>query len=296
MTAMHFIGAALGHGSPDSDTEEGPHVLQPVLERYCQATHLDATWGQTVEPPSLSADADHTNSWPAVLCTCRRLREVVEATCQQSHRPMVIGGDHAIAMGTWPGVIMAHGHRQRFGLLWLDAHMDAHTPDTTPSNALHGMPVAGLLGHGESAWLDLLDDGPFLKPEDLVIFGARSFEAGEKALLTDLNVRIFYMDEIKERGIRVCFKEAMQHITANTDAFGVSVDLDGFDPTFAPGVGTPAPGGYDPKDMLPLLTEISSDSRLKAIEIAEYNPKQDRNHRTQDLVLNLVQAFSPPKR
>jgi len=204
----------------------------------------------------------------------------------------VIGGDHAVAVGTWAGVTHNLGAKEKFGLIWMDAHMDAHTMKTTPSQAYHGMPLVVLLGHGVSSLLNLLNKGPVLRPEHVCLIGIRSYEDGEAALLNRLGVRIYFMEEVNERGFEVVLQEALQIVKTGTEGFGLSIDLDGFDPQDAPGVGSPELHGLRAQEVLPALSLIQNDATFKALEIVEYNPNRDESGKTlllmRDLLLKLL--------
>ena len=222
-----------------------------------------------------------------------RLADRVGQHLAQGDFPLVIGGDHSCAIGTWSGVKRALGAPERLGLIWIDAHMDSHTFATTPSGQLHGMPLACLLGHGEAALTAI--DGPEakLRPQHVCLIGVRSFEAGEAALLHRLGVRVFDMDEIRRRGLAEVFDAALAIVRQGTAGFGVSVDLDALDPEEEPGVGTPVPGGLRRAELAAALSRLRGDPAFVAMEIVEYNPRRDRGHATADAAGALVGAITP---
>ena len=156
--------------------------------------------------------------------------------------PVVVGGDHTCAIGTWKGVAHALQDKGRIGLLWIDAHMDAHTPQTTETGMLHGMPVAALLGYGYPE-LTRIAGGVRLDPNCVCLYGVRSFERGEAEFLARLGVRVFLMSEIAERGVAVTLNEAVSIVGCANGGFGITLDMDAIDPLDAPGVGTPEAGG-----------------------------------------------------
>jgi arginase len=204
---------------------------------------------------------------------------------------VVLGGDHAIAIGTWGGV--ARGLRRApFGLIWMDAHLDAHTLETTPSMNAHGMSAAVLLGHGSPEFLAV--GGGALRPEHLCYIGVRSYEAAEWALLRRLGVHIFYMDEVRGRGLAAVMADALAIVTRGTRGFGLTIDLDGFDPTDVPGVGLHVADGLRGAEAATVLRGIARDPRLKALEIVEYAPALDRDQRTARLVLDLLASALAP--
>ncbi len=177
------------------------------------------------------------------------------------------------------------------GLIWIDAHMDSHTYETSPSKGFHGMPLAALLGQGEPELVNLEGIAPKLNPKHVVLMGIRSFEEGEQKLLEKLNVRIMYMDEIKSRGFDKCFEEALSIVKNGTKNFGVSLDLDFFDPKFAPATPSLEPNGEDPKNVLPSFAKLKLESKFAALEIVEFNPKTDVNGITLNLIQDVMKSI-----
>jgi len=177
------------------------------------------------------------------------------------------------------------------GLIWIDAHMDSHTPATTESGRLHGMPLACLLGYGYPVLTSILHAEPKVKPRNLCLIGVRSFEKAELEFLSKLGVRIYYMPEIKQRGFTAVLQEAVQHVSADTIGYGISIDMDSIDPRDAPGVGVPEAGGIRRDAMIAGLSEIVSDPKCLATEITEFDPSQDVNHMTEKLVIDLLKIL-----
>lgn len=204
---------------------------------------------------------------------------------------VTLGGDHSSAIGTWSGASTGIAKRGDLGLIWVDAHMDSHTPETTPSENIHGMPLATLLGYGDPSLTSVRTSTPKIKPEHLCLIGVRSFEAEEKKLLEHLNVRIFYMEEINERGIEIVLSEALTIATTGTAGFGISFDLDAIDPIEAPGVGTPAPNGLSSKHLFNAMKLWNNHPLLIGLEIAEFNPSLDKNHQTEEIIFDLIETL-----
>jgi arginase len=205
--------------------------------------------------------------------------------------PLVIGGDHSCAIGTWSGVNAFLGGTGRLGLLWLDAHMDSHTFKTSPSKAIHGMPLACLLGYGDAKLTHVIYDRPKILPQDVCLIGVRSFESEEAALLQTLGVRIYFMDEIKKRGLQKVFREAVARVSQHTAGYGISLDMDVLDPSEEPGVGSPAPDGLHRMELLAAFKSANADRRLLALEVVEYNPHRDNNYKTAHAVRELCDAL-----
>ena len=293
-----LIGASLGWGAQQLETEQGPQTLKAFgLEAKLQQAGIDCSWFSMVEPPVSHQELGHqpfSKRLPWILETQREVGQQAAKALQENRFPVVLGGDHSIAMGTWSGVISHLHAAQEFGLLWIDAHMDAHTHKTTPSEAVHGMPVAALLGYGEQSFVDLASAGAKINPKHLVLIGIRSFESGEKVLLEKLGVRVFYMEEIERRGLKDVCIEALEIVKQAPKGFGASVDLDAFDPSLIPGVGTPEPNGLSPDEFLPLFHEIVSDPAFKALEVTEFNPVLDQQDATAKHVLALLKQLKQP--
>lgn len=201
--------------------------------------------------------------------------------------PVLIGGDHSAAAGFWSGISTVQRHKGANGLIWIDAHMDSHTPETSPNGYVHGMPLAALMGHGYQGLTDILDSSPKLFPENICMIGVRDYEPEEKQLLERLGVRVIYMEEVNTKGMPAVFEEAIQIVTRNTVGFGVTIDLDGIDSDDAPGVSTPSGGGLKAEDLKQQFIKILENRQLLAVEISEFNPASDFENQT----LNIMRFF-----
>ena len=293
MKTTAFIGFASGWGAQVRETEKGPLSLYD--SGILSSLSLPWIWQETLLPLKTAQEVNLPPgdlTLPYIEDMCRRISSSIGTALQNQQFPVIIGGDHTVAAGTWPGVIHHLKAKQKFGLIWIDAHMDAHTMETSFSHAYHGMPLAMLLGFGEPAMCNLLEEGPALSPQHVCLIGVRSYEEGEANLLQRLGVRIYFMKEVEERGFKAVFQEALHLVKKGTKGFGLSIDLDGFDPEDAPGVGTPALHGLKAGEVLPVLSMAHNDPLLKALEIVEYNPNLDKDEKTlflmRDLLLNLL--------
>lgn len=290
-----LIGVALGWGAQNVETEFGPKALKEFgLEQKLQQAGLTCSWRPFVEAPvQLEAVGQQPFSerTPWIQKANDDLAHLAASVIHQHEFPVVLGGDHSIAIGTWSGVIGALDAQQDFGLIWFDAHMDAHTPQTSPSSAIHGMPVATLLGQGLDALVHLYKQGAKINPKHLVLIGIRSFEPEEDALLTELGVKVYSMEDVQQRGLKEVTEEALEYVHQARKGFGVTIDLDGFDPYFAPGVGSPETNGLKPDDFLPVMRQIAHDPLLKALEITEYNPTLDKDLKTAKLTLDILEQL-----
>jgi arginase len=284
------IGAACGAGAPDPGCAGGPIALRHY--RVFHDTPLQhVQWNAILHVPR---DAQDT-PLHAVAVLGERLAAEVEAVLRAGNFPLVVGGDHSCAIGTWSGVHRALAGSGPLGLIWIDAHMDSHTFATTPSGQIHGMPLAVLLGYGEATLTGIDGAEAKLRPEHVCLIGVRSYEAGEAELLQRLGVRVFDMDEVRRRGLATVFDEALARVRHCTAGFGISVDLDAFDPGEEPGVGSPVPGGLRRAELAEALSPLRGDPAFVAMEITEYNPRRDRGHVTADAAGALVDAIEPQK-
>jgi len=215
----------------------------------------------------------------------------VEKITAHGHFPLVLGGDHSIAIGTVSG-IAAHCRRKRkkLGLLWIDAHGDINTPATSPSGNIHGMPLAAVLGLGPKELTHV--GGSFKKVDaaNVALVGIRSLDDGEKKHLKQTGAHVFTMPDIDRQGIHRVMKKALARVTDGTDYLHVSFDLDAVDPTVAPGVGTPVKGGLDYREAHLIMELLSDSGRMTSLEIVEVNPILDENNTSAEFVVELVQS------
>jgi arginase len=203
--------------------------------------------------------------------------------------PVVIGGDHSCAIGTWTGIAAAH--RQPIGLLWIDAHLDAHTPETSASMRLHGMPLAVLLGEGDPDLASMGGLKPVIDPRYCAVIGVRSYEEEEPLTLARLGVRFHTREEILRRGLPAVVAEAWRQVASAPGGFGVSLDLDVLDPMLAPGVSVPEQGGLRPDKLASILCRQPLKQRLRGLEIVELNPRRDPQGQTLRLLPRLMTSL-----
>jgi arginase len=203
--------------------------------------------------------------------------------------PLVLGGDHAQAIGTIAGLTRYLRKRgQRLGVVWVDAHTDMNTPDTSPSGNIHGMPLAVLLGHGPQELLDVIGSEPALHPKDVAVIGARDVDAAEAPLVRETGVRVYTMSELDARGTAACVQESFDLATQGTAGVHLSFDLDGVDPDEAPGVGTPVPGGLTLRESLLVCEAAHRTESLLGMEVVELNPTLDVRNKTGQLAVWIV--------
>ena len=278
---IELIGAAWGLGGADPGCAQAPAVLVPQLAQRLAAYGVGTSAGPILEP----APGERRKQY-AVSRLCGQLAAAVADARRRGHLPCVIGGDHSCAGGTWTGV--ARTVPGPLGLIWVDAHMDSHTPATSHTGRLHGMPLAWLLGQDDDPLYGL--GAGVLKPQHVCLVGVRSYEPEEDERLRRLGVRVVFMDEVRARGIDAVLDEALDIATAGTSGFGVSIDLDVVTPEEAPNVGTPVAGGVTSAELARALEPIAGRPALAAIELVEYSPRLDRDGVTGRVALDLLSA------
>ena len=258
------------------------------LVRRLQHAGMDAAWSATIRDPAGS------DAYTAVSRVVERLAIHTQELVASARMPVVLGGDHTCAIGTWKGIARALAPRGPLGLIWIDAHMDAHTTQTSESGRLHGMPLACLLGVGDPR-LTAIAGGTQLDPRQVCLVGVRSFETGEAALLRRLGVRVFFMHEVVRRGLAAVMEEALAIAGSGASRYGISLDLDAVDPRDAPGVGSPVSGGIRAPELLRVLSRFGRDPALAGLEIVEYNPHRDRRGKTALLAADAIEALLAPR-
>lgn len=221
--------------------------------------------------------------------TCKELAEIVQKTLEDGFLPIVLGGDHSIAVGALSGVSAFFRKQQKkVGYVWLDAHGDMNTPETSPSGNVHGMPLAAVMGYGAPELTELLGFKPKVEPRNVALVGVRELDAREKRLVKESGMHVFTMRDIDERGLREVMTEAIRFATDDTGGLAVSLDMDFVDPADAPGVGTPVRGGVTYREAH-LAMEILADSEaMVSFEVVEINPVIDEHNRTALLGVELV--------
>ncbi len=207
---------------------------------------------------------------------------------------LVIGGDHSCALGTWGGVLNGLRQPGKFGLIWLDAHMDAHTFDTSPSGNIHGMPVSALLGRADKKLAAMYPGSDFIKPENFILIGVRNYEIEEYDLLKQAAVEIVFAGQIN--GFAQLLIKAIDQLSLSCQAIGISIDLDFIDPEDAPGVETPAQGGIKARELIEALLLINRHPKICGLEISEFNPEKDSQNKTLHIMKDIIEAFygEPP--
>jgi arginase len=221
----------------------------------------------------------------------RQLAGKVERLVLRRQFPLVLGGDHSISVGTVSGIARAaKAERKRVGLLWIDAHGDINTPETSPSGNIHGMPVAALFGEGPPALTGIGGNGAKVRPKNVAMVGIRSLDDGEKVRLKKFGVQVHTMSDVDRHGVHRVMKQALARVTDGTDYVHVSFDLDAVDPTVAPGVGTPVNGGLEYREAHHIMELLHDSGVMTSLEMVEVNPILDDRNTSAVFAVELVQS------
>jgi arginase len=290
---VRVIGVPMDLGQSRRGVDMGPSALRVagLLTRLrqlgCQVDDIgNIPVKQPEEQPYGEKRAKYLNE---IAETCRGLAEIVEKSLSESFLPVVLGGDHSIAVGTEAGVASwFRKQSKRVGLLWLDAHGDMNTPDSSPSGNVHGMPLAAVIGYGAPELVDLVGTHPMIEPRNVVLVGIRDLDAKERRLIKDSGVHVLTMRDIDERGLRDVMSEAIKFASDDTDGIAVSLDMDFVDPSDAPGVGTPVRGGVTYREAHLAMEMINDSKAMVSLEVVEINPVIDLHNQTALLGVEMV--------
>jgi arginase len=290
---IRIIGVPMDLGQSRRGVDMGPSALRVagLQSRLKQLGHTVEDIGnmpvkQPEEQPYGEKRAKYLHE---IAETCRDLAELTEKTLAEGFLPLVLGGDHSIAIGTCSGVSdFFHKQSKKTGCLWLDAHGDMNTPESSPSGNVHGMPLASLIGYGAPELVELLGFKPKVEPRNVAIVGVRDLDAKERRLVKDSGVHAFTMRDIDERGMREVMSEALRFATDDTEGIAVSVDMDLIDPADAPGVGTPVRGGITYREAHLAMEMIADSEAMASLEVVEINPVIDLHNKTALLGVEMV--------
>jgi arginase len=291
-----IIGAPMDLGAGRRGVDMGPSAvrLAGLNEKLAALGYSVEDLGNVLvdQPESLPAGPSHARYLPQIAHTCARLADMVARVAATSKVPVVLGGDHSIAIGTVAGMSRNfHERGQKLGLIWVDAHADMNTPESSPSGNIHGMPLACCTGLGPAELTGIAGYSPAVEPGSVAIIGLRSVDEIERLNVRGTGVHPFTMRDIDERGMHAVIEDAIQFATQGASGgFHLSFDMDAVDPSDAPGVGTPVRGGITYREAH-LAMELVCDSGLMAsMEVVEVNPVIDEANRTALLAVELVMS------
>ena len=284
--AVAVIGAGLDLGAGRRGVDMGPSAIRYAgLEARIRDLGREVwDWGDVVSPvPEATEEGDPSARYlHQILGACERVASLVANAAEQGQVPLVLGGDHSIAMGTLGGMAQAKGAG---AVLWIDAHGDLNRPWTSPSGNVHGMPLAAALGTAGDAFAT--EAYPVPSVTRAALLGIRSLDPGERELIKEADVRVFTMSEIDRLGVEHAMTEALEFL-ADASFLHVSLDLDAVDPSHAPGVGTPVAGGLSYREAHLALEVVAESALLDSLDVVEVNPILDRENETGKLAVELV--------
>jgi len=294
---IRVIGVPLDLGQSRRGVDMGPSAVRVAgLEARLEAIgHVVEDGGNVAVaiPEQKKEGAAHAKYLKEITATCTKSADLVLKTLEAGKVPLVLGGDHSVAAGTVAGVAEFYRRQnQKIGLIWIDAHSDMNTPDSSPSGNVHGMPLAAIMGLGPAELGNIFNFSPKVHPENCVLVGIRDVDAIEKENIRRAGVEVFTMRDIDERGMRSVMEEALRMAGRGTAGYHVSLDMDWIDPEDAPGVGTPVWGGATYREAHLAMEIIADHGRLLSLEIVEVNPVIDEHNQTADLAVELsLSAF-----
>jgi arginase len=290
---IRVIGVPLDLGQSRRGVDMGPSAVRVAgLEARLEALgHIVEDGGNVaVAIPEQKKEGDpHAKYLKEITATCSKHAELILKTLEAGKFPLSLGGDHSMAVGSVSGVAEFYRrHNQKVGLIWIDAHTDINTPDSSPSGNVHGMPLAAIMGLGPPELANIFGFSPKVKPENCVLVGVRDIDAVERQNVHRAGIEVFTMRDIDERGMRTVIEEALRMAGRGTAGYHVSLDMDWIDPEDAPGVGTPVRGGATYREAHLAMEIIADHGRMLSFEIVEVNPVIDEHNRTAELAVELA--------
>jgi len=290
---IRVIGVPLDLGQSRRGVDMGPSAVRVAgLEARLEALgHVVEDAGNIAVAIPEQKKEGHPNAkyLKEIVATCTKHAELVLKTLEVGKTPVVLGGDHSVAVGTVAGVSeFLRRQNQKLGLIWIDAHTDINTPESSPSGNVHGMPLAAIMGLGPPELANIFGFSPKIAPENCVLVGVRDIDAAEKENVRKAGIEVYTMRDIDERGMRAVMEDALRAAGRGTAGYHVSLDMDWVDPEDAPGVGTPVRGGATYREAHLAMEIIADHGRLTSFEIVEVNPVIDEHNQTADLAVELT--------
>ncbi len=287
MKEIVIVGVPMRYGQSKFGVDMGPigiryANLQGELEllEYVVTDSGNITIGQS----ELDAQNSNLKNLEIVIDVNKKLQKEVSQIVSEGKFPLVLGGDHSIAIGTISGIAQ---HYQDLGVIWFDAHGDVNTDVTTPSGNIHGMSLAVLLGYGDKRLVKIGDYAPKLNPRNVVLIGTRSLDEGEVTFIKEKGIKMFTMDDIDKVGMATVMEEVIFYLS-HCDGIHVSIDLDGLDPSIASGVGTPINDGMTSREGHLIMRKLAESDKVVSAELVEVNPLLDNNNQTAKIAVDLV--------
>jgi len=291
---IHILGVPMDLGAGRRGVDMGPSAIRiaGVAEKLRALGHTVIDEGDIpVKAPERQRIRDEKLRYlPEIVRACTNLAGKVEKIAQSGEFPLVLGGDHSIAIGTIAGLSAACTKANRkLGVLWIDAHGDLNTDSTTPSGNIHGMPLAASIGQGAIELTSVGGDRRKVDPKNVVLIATRELDPGERTLIKKLGVNIFTMEEIDKHGMAVVVAKALRKLN-EVDFVHVSLDLDAIDPSVAPGVGTPIKGGLNYREAHLIMESLNEAGKMSSLEVVEVNPILDNRNQSAEFAVELIQS------
>lgn len=287
---ISIIGVPSDYGQRRRGVDMGPSAMRyaGVIERLENLGYeVEDTGDILVNKENLNYEQNpKLLNHKEVLKISEKLTKKVEEIVRKKSFPLVLGGDHSIAIGTIAGLAT---HYKNLGVIWYDAHADLNTPETSPSGNIHGMPLAISIGLGDEALVNINQMSPKIKPKNIVIIGARSIDEGERRLIKEKGIKIYTMHEIDRLGMTKVIEETIQYLRSrHVDGVHLSLDLDALDPLYTPGVGTPVAGGVTYRESHLAMEMLEEAGFITSAEFVEVNPILDERNKTADVAVALM--------
>lgn len=292
---IQIIGVPIDLGASRRGTDGGPSALRVAgLGAQLESIGYRLAVEKDIPVPTMescSKDQSNTRYKAEILRVCTALAEQTRRALAVGDIPLIIGGDHSIAHGSVSGVSAHHREQgESVGLLWFDAHGDINTPKTSPSGNIHGMPLAHLLGYGDTDLANIMGYSPKVRPENVVLIGIRDIDAGERELIHQSGITAYTMRDIDELGMARISREAMKVVCDGTAGFHLSFDVDGCDPSVIPGSGTLVPGGVSFREAHLLLEYCADTQKMLAMDVVELNPFLDQGNVSAERTISLIKS------
>ena len=286
---ISMIGVPIDFGQMRRGVDMGPSAIRyaGAVERLEALGHEVVDEGDIYVPNAAKLEVHpKLRNLGAVVEACTKLAEQVGTAVEHKKFPLVLGGDHSIAIGTLAGLAQ---HYKNLGVIWYDAHADMNTAETSPSGNIHGMPLAVAMGLGHEKLTHIGGEQPKIDPKNLVIIGARSVDEGERELIKEKGIKVYSMHEIDRLGMAAVMEDALAYLRSREiDGLHLSLDLDGLDPMYTPGVGTPVPGGITYRESHLAMEMLQESNLLTSAEFVEVNPVLDTKNATANVAVGLM--------
>lgn len=286
-----YIHVPLRYGQGKLGVDQGPAKLNEMGMQQLLPTETVKHTIRVLPESEIRENEEHLKRVDGVLHTITELAEVVHREISENRFPLIVGGDHSMAIGTLAGLAQTGP----YGVIWVDAHADLNTGETSPSGNIHGMPLAAAMGMGDVRLTEVGGRDPKLSPEHLVYIALRDIDEGEMNEINRLGIKVITVEEVRTRGVDVIMQEALRYLRERVDRFYISFDMDSLDASLVPGTGTPVDGGLTEVEAKAILKEAMQAEDLIAVELVELNPVLDRDDVTAQLAYRLCETIIKSK-